>query len=90
VATGAYLRDALEQTARRFELGEVRGQGLLLALALGDTALGPQIVADARDAGLLLNSPRPDCLRFMAALNVTRAEVDQMIVILREVLARVF
>jgi acetylornithine/N-succinyldiaminopimelate aminotransferase len=29
--------------------------------------------------GLLLNAPRPDTLRFMPALNVTPAEIDQMI-----------
>jgi acetylornithine/N-succinyldiaminopimelate aminotransferase len=27
----------------------------------------------------LLNAPRPDALRFMPALNVTHAEIDQMI-----------
>jgi acetylornithine/N-succinyldiaminopimelate aminotransferase len=89
VATGAHLRARLEETSRRFGLGEVRGQGLLLALALGDRAVGPEIVAAARDAGLLLNAPRPDCLRFMPALNVTRSEVDQMIATLEDVLARV-
>jgi acetylornithine/N-succinyldiaminopimelate aminotransferase len=29
--------------------------------------------------GLLLNSPRPDLLRFMPALNVTKEELDQML-----------
>jgi acetylornithine/N-succinyldiaminopimelate aminotransferase len=37
------------------------------------------VVTIARDNGLLLNSPRPNLLRFMPALNVTTAEVDQMI-----------
>ena len=37
----------------------------------------------ARDNGLLLNSPRPALLRFMPALNVSAAEIDQMIVGMR-------
>jgi acetylornithine/N-succinyldiaminopimelate aminotransferase len=36
--------------------------------------------------GLLLNAPRPDLLRFMPALNVTTAEIDQMIAMLDEVM----
>jgi acetylornithine/N-succinyldiaminopimelate aminotransferase len=87
-ALGAHLRTRLELTSRRFALGEVRGQGLLLALALGSAA-GPQVVAEARDAGLLINAPRPDCLRFMPALNVTRGEIDQMAEMLEAALARV-
>jgi hypothetical protein len=40
----------------------------------------------ARDASPLINSPRPDSLRFMPALNVTREEVDRMIAVLDAVL----
>ena len=36
--------------------------------------------------GLLINAPRPNLLRFMPALNVTRAEIDQMISMLDEVM----
>ena len=38
---------------------------------------------------LLINSPRPSSLRFMPALNVTRAEIDAILAILREVLSGV-
>jgi acetylornithine/N-succinyldiaminopimelate aminotransferase len=38
------------------------------------------------DRGLLINAPRPDTLRFMPALNVTREEIDQMLVLLDAVL----
>ena len=37
------------------------------------------LVAQAFEQGLLLNSPRPDTLRFMPALNVTKLEIDAMI-----------
>jgi acetylornithine/N-succinyldiaminopimelate aminotransferase len=39
-------------------------------------------------AGLLLNSPRPDLLRFMPALNVSTEEIDQVIAMLAEVLEK--
>jgi acetylornithine/N-succinyldiaminopimelate aminotransferase len=65
----------------------VRGRGLLLALDLGQP-IGGDLVTLAREAGLLINSPRPDSLRFMPALNVTRDEIDAMIEILAAVLRR--
>ena len=42
--------------------------------------------APRMDRGLLINAPRPDTLRFMPALNVTREEIDQMLVLLSAVL----
>jgi acetylornithine/N-succinyldiaminopimelate aminotransferase len=78
---GNYLRLRLEQLAAKRGLGEVRGEGLLLALELGADA-GPQLVERARDRGLLLNSPRPSVLRFMPALNVSEAEIDIMVALL--------
>ena len=66
---------------------EVRGRGLLLALDL-KLPIGASIVAQAFQAGLLLNSPQPGALRFMPALNVTRAEISEMIEGLDAVLTR--
>jgi acetylornithine/N-succinyldiaminopimelate aminotransferase len=88
--TGAYLSQSLQQLSARHGLGEERGEGLLRALKLGKE-IGAQIVETARDmnpVGLLLNSPRPDLLRFMPALNVTKAEIDQMISMLSDVLKK--
>ena len=75
---GEHLRLRLEQLSARHGLGEVRGQGLLLALELGSD-LGSLLVERARERGLLLNSPRASVLRFMPALNVGEAEIDTMI-----------
>ena len=85
-AIGHYLRTALEQLSNRLGLGEVRGQGLLVALNTG-THDANAIVKTALDKGLLLNAPRPDTLRFMPALNLTMTEVDQMVSILADILA---
>ena len=41
----------------------------------------------ALERGLLINAPRPDSLRFMPALTVTRAEVDRMVAMLEGCLA---
>jgi len=77
----------LQKLSSRHGLGEVRGRGLLLALDL-KLPLGASIVAQAFEAGLLLNSPQPDALRFMPALNVTREEIGAMIDQLDEILVK--
>jgi acetylornithine/N-succinyldiaminopimelate aminotransferase len=76
--TGLFLESELQKLSARHGLGEVRGRGLLLALDL-KLPIGAAIVAQAFEAGLLLNSPQPDALRFMPALNVTREEISDMI-----------
>ena len=86
--SGQYLTRALTALSTKHALGEVRGRGLLLALDLR-VPTGSAIAEKARDKGVLLNSPRPDALRFMPALNVTRAEIDAMIEVLDATLAQV-
>jgi acetylornithine/N-succinyldiaminopimelate aminotransferase len=78
VDAGLFLESELQKLSARHGLGEVRGRGLLLALDL-KLPIGPALVAQALPAGLLLNSPQPDALRFMPALNVTREEISEMI-----------
>jgi acetylornithine/N-succinyldiaminopimelate aminotransferase len=85
---GVYMSKELLKLSDKYGLDGERGEGLLRALKLGKP-IGPQIVETARDlspTGLLLNSPRPDLLRFMPALNVTTKEIDQMIALLSMVL----
>jgi len=76
---GAYLGEQLTAASAELELGAERGIGLLRALDL-KAEIGAKVVTIARDNGLLLNSPRPALLRFMPALNVSKEEVDLMIV----------
>ncbi len=87
VRNGQLLGSELQKLSARHGLGGVRGTGLLQALDL-KRPIGLAIVNDARDAGLLLNSPRPDSLRFMPALNVSSAEIGEMIETLDGVLSR--
>ena len=86
--SGAHLRARLEEVSKQFDFGEVRGKGLLLALDL-NKEVGPQVVEEAVNQGLLINSPRKNTLRFMPALNVTREEIDRMIDILKGVLQKI-
>jgi acetylornithine/N-succinyldiaminopimelate aminotransferase len=85
--TGLYLESELQRISARHGLGEVRGRGLLLALDLKHP-IAASIVAQAFQDGVLLNAPRPDALRFMPALNVTREEIALMIDRLDAILTR--
>ncbi|MBN3727573.1 acetylornithine transaminase [Burkholderia sp. Ac-20379] len=83
-----YLKQSLLALSEERGFQGERGEGLLRALLLGKD-IGPQIVEKARDMGpdgLLLNAARPNLLRFMPALNVTNAEIDQMMAMLRSIL----
>jgi len=84
-AQGDYVVKGLTALSARRDLGEVRGRGLLLALDL-KRDIASKVVELARDAGLLLNAPRPNLLRFMPALNLKREETDAMLSTLEKVL----
>ena len=84
-ATAQIFSEKLRELSRDLGLGEVRGSGWLLALELGSD-IAPQVVEQARAQGLLLNAPRPQCLRFMPALNMSLREIDAGMAILQRVL----
>jgi acetylornithine/N-succinyldiaminopimelate aminotransferase len=87
VDAGLYLESELQRMSARHGLGEVRGRGLLLALDLKHP-IGASIVAQAFEDGVLLNSPQPDALRFMPALNLTKVEIAGMIDCLDAILTK--
>jgi acetylornithine/N-succinyldiaminopimelate aminotransferase len=87
VDNGLYLASELQRISARHGLGEIRGRGLLLALDLKHP-IGASIIAQARENGVLLNSPQPDALRFMPSLNVAREEIAAMIECLDAILTR--
>ena len=85
---GNYLKAGLLKLSEQHDLEGERGEGLLRALKLG-SPIGGKIVEIARDlepVGLLLNSPRPDLLRFMPALNLSTEEIDLMLSLLSDVI----
>jgi len=83
---GALLHRGLQELSQKFNLGEVRGFGLLLALVLPD-ATAADITERARDNGLLINAAQPNTLRFMPALNVGEEEIKTCLSILDQVLS---
>ncbi|MBR0798851.1 acetylornithine transaminase [Bradyrhizobium jicamae] len=88
VDSGLFLESELQRLSARHGLGDIRGRGLLLALDL-KMPIGAAVVAQAFAAGVLINAPQPDTLRFMPALNVSREEISAMIDCLDAVLAKV-
>jgi acetylornithine/N-succinyldiaminopimelate aminotransferase len=82
---GDHLAARLHALSLKHNCGEIRGKGLLRALDL-KREIASDVAAKALAQGLLINAPRPDSLRFMPALNVTDAEIDQMADILDAVL----
>jgi acetylornithine/N-succinyldiaminopimelate aminotransferase len=83
---GEYLATQLRQLSVDCGFGEVRGRGLLLALDLRQP-IASDLARRALERGLLINAVRPATLRFMPALNVKREEIDQVLRILRELIA---
>jgi len=87
-ARGRELAQGLRRLSGKHRLGVVRGRGLLVALDLGQDA-GGKVVDAARERGMLVNSPRPQSLRFMPALTTSTAEIEGMLAILDGALGEV-
>jgi acetylornithine/N-succinyldiaminopimelate aminotransferase len=91
ITKGVLLQSELLKLSSEFGLQGERGKGLLRALILGKD-IGGKLVDLAREhqpEGLLINSPRPDLLRFMPALTVSNEEIMTMCAILRKLLKKV-
>jgi acetylornithine/N-succinyldiaminopimelate aminotransferase len=63
-------------------IAEVRGRGLMIGAGLADGLDARAIAARALDAGLVINVPGPETLRFLPPLVVGEAEVDEAVAIL--------
>lgn len=85
---GEYLIDRLKDIAADFQLTNIRGRGLLIAFDL-PLDKGSEIVAGCLEDGLIINSPRPSIIRFMPPLIVQNEDIDVMMKILSENLAKV-
>jgi acetylornithine/N-succinyldiaminopimelate aminotransferase len=86
-----HLVRRLRELVQRHGLAGERGRGLLRAVDLG-RPVAARVVDAARDLspeGLLLNSPRPQLLRLMPALNVEFDAINRMIELLDAALTSV-
>ena len=86
---GDYLRSRLEEfsAAHAPATRGVRGVGLLLAL-LFENPIARDVVSAANDEGVLLNPVLPDAIRFMPALIITEADVDECLTKLDRALSK--
>jgi len=87
--TGAYLMSKLKKLKTKFDfIVEIRGRGLLVAVQF-DRDLSDKVVRACLERGLLLNPVKPNAIRFMPPLNITKSDVDEAIAILDPVLVEV-
>ncbi len=83
-AMGEYLVDRLNELKDEFSfVNEVRGKGLIIAMEL--SVPGKSFVEESLKEGLIINCTGESILRFLPPLIITRADVDEMISILRRV-----
>jgi acetylornithine/N-succinyldiaminopimelate aminotransferase len=84
-----YLMDKLEGLKDKYSfITEVRGRGLLVAFELNKD-IAQDILMDCLDKGLLVNRVKPNAVRLVPPLIITRKEIDQAVDILDEVLSGV-
>jgi acetylornithine/N-succinyldiaminopimelate aminotransferase len=72
---GTILKNALEALAERVPGAEVRGEGLLLALDLGDPGLAKAVLEHCLKEGVLVNLIGGTAIRLAPPLTVSRTEV---------------
>jgi len=82
---GKYLREALEKLKKSTDvIKEIRGIGLMQGIEL--TIPVSDVIYQAFTKGLLLIAAGNNVIRFVPPLIVTKADVDKMIEVLREIL----
>ncbi|BFT73488.1 aspartate aminotransferase family protein [Paenibacillus sp. P36] len=86
---GAYLLQKLHGIKEQYGVTDIRGKGLLLAFDLPEPR-GAELAAACLQAGLLINSSGPSTIRLIPALIVSKAEIDEMMTLLCNVMDRVF
>ncbi len=73
---GAYMRGRFEEMAKKDErIKSIRGIGLMIGVELSFP--GADLVASCLDGGLIINCTHDTIIRFLPALTVSRAEIDE-------------
>ena len=84
---GGYLASKLLALRSKFPyITEVRGKGLLLAMAF-DRDIAERVVLECLQNGLIVNNVRPNAIRFVPPLTISEAEVDEGVAIIEKVLS---
>ena len=87
---GRYLVGKLTEFKSKFNdlVTDVRGMGLLVGLEMNQDIAGA-VVTKCLEEGLLINAVRPNMIRFMPPLNVTKNEMDEAMGTLEKVVQAV-
>lgn len=80
---GAYLAKKLIEI-KSPKIKEVRGAGLLVGIELTEEAA--PYVESALKKGLILNSPKPNVIRLVPPLIISKAQIDKAVQIISEIL----
>lgn len=80
---GAYFKNALQQI-KHSRIKAVRGKGLMLGVELNEKAR--PYCYQLKDRGLLAKETHDNTIRFAPPLTITKAELDEAIMLIKEVL----
>jgi acetylornithine/N-succinyldiaminopimelate aminotransferase len=85
---GQHLRERLKGLSEKRPgiITEVRGKGLLLAVQFSED-IAKKLSHGCLENGLLVNDVKPNALRLMPALNITRDQIDEAMEILEKSLS---
>ncbi len=85
--TGKYFLTQLKELSRKFPvIKNVRGMGLILAIDIDGSS--PAIARDCMEQGILVNSIQSGTLRFIPPLIVSHKNIDTLIRVLTQSLAK--
>jgi acetylornithine/N-succinyldiaminopimelate aminotransferase len=80
-----YLVESLNKLKEKYSfIREVRGRGLLLAIQF-ESDIAHNVLVDCLEKGLLINKPKPNVIRLMPPLIITKKDVDRAVSILDKV-----
>jgi L-lysine 6-transaminase len=87
-AQGRYLRARLDELANDFPgfVLDVRGRGLMCAFSMPTTTDRDELLRRLWQNGVIVLSSGQTSVRFRPALTVSRAEIDEVVAALRDVL----
>ncbi|MDP7627972.1 MAG: aspartate aminotransferase family protein [SAR202 cluster bacterium] len=81
---GEYLGEGLKRLQADYEfITDVRGMGLIWAVEF-DSEITPEVIPACNEAGILMNPMRPNAIRLMPVLTITKEEIDEALARLNE------
>lgn len=85
---GEYFKKSLEEVASKYDIvKEVRGMGLMIGLEL--TKSCTEVVSEARKQGILINCTADTVVRLLPPLVIKKEQLDIVVHVMDEVLAKI-